>query len=55
MAREEPVAPNASIAAATQKVEQRIVRHRDCVNPQLGFVIMGSPLGFVVFFLFFSS
>ena len=40
MARDEPVAPNATIAAATMNNEQNTLRHRDGVNVWVEIVIM---------------
>ena len=43
MAREEPIAMNTAIAAATTNNEQHIRRHGKGVNRRFDFVILESP------------
>jgi hypothetical protein len=52
VAREEPMAPNAAMAAAIKNNEQNICRHRDGVNVGFGFVIIELPDVSVVFLVF---
>ena len=51
MAREEPIAVNTAMAAATKNNEQNIRRHGKGVNMRFGFVISESPGNLIFVFI----